>query len=360
MPVSDTLDVVPWIEFATIVAVDRQRRTVDIVTDQAERRLHNVPIASPVFSQTFGEGMNVMPEPGARAVVCLPSDRQVPIILGFIADPNESDESEDDSYQGGLPDSQREEIVGFRGRKGNRVSLFRDGTVLIQAKPGVQRLYIPGGTLWDVASRYKVDTAQGHIEWKAEETDKEARFIAVFKAHASDPKPSVGIRVGFITDSPVTGPSAIDVAISPSMIGDDGSHNAETFAFRVDHQGNSYQFQQGTMTQIVNGHVTMTAVSKSETIQGSFDITVLGSKQENVIGASTFRALRIEFDSLSEFLVAAPVIRLGSPAAVDPCLKGLETLKWLATHTHPSPKTPPQEIDQLPSILSTSVFTDPR
>lgn len=351
---------VPWIEFGTVVAVNREARTVDIVTDQSERRLHSVPMASPIFSQSFGEGMILMPEPGARAIVCLPSDQQTPVILGFIADPDESGDEEDDSYRAGLPDSQREEIAGFRGRKGNRISLFRDGTVLIQAKPGTQRLYLPGGTLWDVASRYKIDTAQGRFDWHAEETSKEAKFVATFKARATDALATVAVRIGQLSDKPVVGPSAIDVAISPMSVDEHGQTVAETYAFRVDQQGNSYEFQQGSLTKIVNGQVTITAATKTETITGSLTINVAGQKSENILGGYFLRSLAVDITAGS-IQMTAPIIRLGSPAAIDPAVKGLELVKWLATHTHPAPKTPPVDhIGDLPQILSTFLFLDPR
>lgn len=354
MTVADASGTTPWIEVGTIQAVDRKKFTVDWVADYSERRCYGVPIVSPVMNQSFGEGFSALPEPGAKAVLCLPSDRSSPIILGFISDPDEGDGEEDPSYRGGRKDSQGEEIVGLHGRKGQRISVFRDGTIMIQSKPGVQTVYVPSGVIHTLSPSLKVTSAAGNMEWSASETSEEAIFKGTFKSHKSDPRPSIGIRIG--------GDQAIEVGVSALSVDDEGrTTGLGSYSFKVSLDGTVYTYSQGSVTVISNGDMNLVVNNKTETIKGNLTLSILGSKTEQIVGTLNELAMRVAYTVGSEFLVTSPVIRLGSPAAVDPAVKGIELVKWLATHTHPGPKTPPVEhIQDLPQILSTAVFLDPR
>lgn len=349
----------PWIEIGTITHVDRQKFTVDWESDSNDRKMFGIPIMSPMFSQDYGSGQSGLPSIGAKAVMCLPSDRSTPFILGFLADQEEPpQDGEDASQAGGRKPTQAEEIWSVHGQGGSMLALYRDGTVMIQAKPGVHRVYIPGGTLWDLASAYKMDTASGRWEWKAEETSHQSQFVATFKDFSSSAQATVGVRIGNIPDAAVVGPASMEVVVAPQGVDEHGRSSAQSFVFRVDQQGNTWEMQQASMTKIVNGNVTLTVSNKTETVTGNLTLTVAGTETETVTGAAMKTALNITMNALSSFQVNAPIARFGV-AAADPVVKGVELVQWLATHTHPAPKVPPvEQIQNLPTILSTGVFVE--
>ena len=61
-----------------VLNVNYKKWTVDVQSKFDQYHYFDIPIASPYLHHTGGEGISAMPEVGATALVCLPSDTSTP------------------------------------------------------------------------------------------------------------------------------------------------------------------------------------------------------------------------------------------------------------------------------------------
>lgn len=164
---------------------------VDVVTKFDRRTYKGVQVGSAYLHYAGGEGINVMPEIGAKCHVTIPADGSEPFLSSFIA-PLETKGAEkvvtgdgttvlvspdgktkanpgDASFAAGRPRANPGDII-LSTRDRNWIALRRGGVVEIGASPLAQRLYIPITNLVsDVAERYALETAGGAISWGLQE-----------------------------------------------------------------------------------------------------------------------------------------------------------------------------------------------
>jgi len=122
--------VVPaYIHSATVVDIDVERMTCDVVLDLAPRsHFPNCVVAAPYLHSQRGEGVYAFPERGATAWVCIPSEKNSrPFIIGFrpLSDQN-------GTFRHGRGTMSPGDIF-LQAREGNGVRIFRNRDVQIKA-----------------------------------------------------------------------------------------------------------------------------------------------------------------------------------------------------------------------------------
>jgi hypothetical protein len=334
-----------WIEEGTIIAVHPKTFKVDWSADSSERRLFELAAASPYIHQGFGEGLTMMPEVGAKAVVCHPSDESVPFILAYYADPEEKQDSNGESdtdYKSGREDLGPGDFM-WKGRNGNKLYLRRGGMVQLGSGPNNQTFYFPSSNLlWDACKRYKMDTSGGQIQWEVKESRGNlTEMRALLRETAGAANASVMVRCGNLPDAPkvpasTPTPTTIlyELVVAPNAINKDGAAPIQTMALRFDKSGNMYQYTKGSVVTVIENDTLITVNNRTSTIKNNDTLSVTGNRTEAITGNRVTTAARQHIRGLSEVLLDAPIVRSGA-SGTQPVALSAPLIAWLAAHTHP-------------------------
>lgn len=348
-----------WVEEGTITRIDAKTFKIDWVGDASDREISEIQLLSPYAHQAFGEGLSIIPDIGAKAYVCQPSDDSHPFVLGFYMDPGEYKDKNGEtehSYQAGRQKMLPGEMK-LQGRKGNMIYLRRGGVLQLGASPACHTFYFPvSNFLWNVCQRYKLDTSGGEISWEKTNVGDGTELRALVRDRAGDQKASVGIRLGNILDAtpiPATSPGQImaEFVVAPTLIDSDGRSATQKFALRVDKNGNAYQMAQGSVVTITQDEVFHTMRARRHLIQTDDLLTIQGNRTEIVLGMQESTALRQVLRAATEILLEAPLNRYGSIAASQPGILGVPLLQALIAHTHPGPRQPSEDLANAGSAL---------
>lgn len=357
-----------WIEVGTVMSVNSNAHTVVWKSDESDSEVEDLAIGSPYIHQAYGEGCTFMPDVGAKAAVCTPSDDSPPFIICYITDPSaETKEgSAEVTFRSGRQRAAPGEML-IRGRKGNTFWLKRNGTIEMGASPGCSTFHFPVTNLiWHVCKAYRIDTAGGNLVWEIKSGAGSAdatELKAVIKERNSATMASVMIRAGGLLDAtPVpmgVGGVVFETIVAPEGITEKGVFGAHVFAFRIDRQGNTYKYTKGVVTKLIDGDLYDTATNRTTIIKGNDLTTITGNKTELITGMVDSTAMRQVIRAVAGVVLEALMVQLGSQGAVLPTVLGPTLVQALISHTHSmGPANPSQELSNLGASLSKGVFLD--
>jgi hypothetical protein len=188
----------PVIETGVVYDVNVVLYSISVASQSSSRRWDNIPLMAPYVHYAEGEGVFVMPEPGATCWVCQSSeigDRA--FVLGFGVTWNE-----EGSY-GSTRRPMNPGDIYLGTRDGNSVFVRRGGVVQIQATPLAQRMYIPiNNIIRDLCESYHLRAFGGDFLWEVDrdETtttgDRPTRCKIFAKEQADDPHPLAELILG--------------------------------------------------------------------------------------------------------------------------------------------------------------------
>ena len=393
------------IETGTIANVNVKNLTVDWVGQYSGKQIPDLQIMTPYLHYNNGEGITCVPEVGAIAIVCFPSDDDPPFIMGFTTGPEmegaESSnlqkaiedpgvESEEDipkakttssggstktpvnpsdaSFRAGRPILNPGDIL-IQGRDENFLVLRRGGVLQIGATNIAQRAYIPvGNFIRDFCENYELNTAAGTLFWKVDRKDKDpagdipTEFTLYAREFAADPKSSVKVSVGSLLDAekvPGGTTTFAEVVVHPKLIDDKNKEiiGIPKFALRIDRDGNSYVMQAKSRTEEIKENHTMTVEKdQSLTVNGDRTLKVVGKQDETIEGEHTVTGQSSSKETWkNDKVIEARVLKLGAESASEPVPLGDKLIKWLASHTHPSSGAPPIQAAQVKTLVSKKV-----
>lgn len=205
-----------------VVNLNMVNWTVDVVTQFDRKRYFDIQVGSPYMHYSNGEGIYVMPEIGAKCMVCLPSDSSPPYVAHFImpvenvdlaaadaekgttshSKPNRS--STGASFAGGRPRVKPGDIV-IRTRDDNFIILHRGGVLQIGSTELAQRIYIPlNNLIMDVSENYAHHNAGGSVLWSVQTGPTLENFptehTQTLRVYANDKSADVRIKMGKVSD----------------------------------------------------------------------------------------------------------------------------------------------------------------
>ena len=192
------------VETGTIADVNTKNMTVGWASQYGGSYQPAIQIMSPYLHYNNGEGFTCIPETGAIAAICFPSDEGgLPFVMGFLAAPEregaqvanlqnaitdpgiETEEvpaptanttsaggstttptnPSDASYRAGRPILNPGDMF-WQGRYENFVILRRGGVLQIGSTQVCQRMYIPiRNFIRDFCENYELTTAAGTLAW---------------------------------------------------------------------------------------------------------------------------------------------------------------------------------------------------
>ncbi len=293
--------------------------TVNIVGRFDRVRYYNIQVSSTYLHYTNGEGFYVMPEVGARVMVCIPSDSSPPFVLCFLMPHELIDDSSQDAPQGtqsrgqpsvnttdasfraGRPAINPGDQV-WRGRDGNFVILHRGGVLSVGATELSQRMYFPlNNLIVDISENYQHNNTAGSINWGIQEGPSTSQypsfFTQTFRVFANDKFADVRLSCGKFSPlgdpdggtlasgagvgTDANNPIIYELAVSPKGFvaetgapASSGTVGASVFRFAFDRAGNTLLRMSGnvvvqsakTVTLKVGGDFSLQS-------QGNFSVT---------------------------------------------------------------------------------------
>ncbi len=209
-----------------VVNINMVNWTVDVASSFDKKRYFDVQVGSPYMHWDNGEGIYIMPEVGAKCIICLPSDSSPPFVAAFVMPFENVDAASDDapkgttskanangtssgaSFAGGRPRAKPGDIW-LRTRDDNFIILHRGGTVQIGANELAQRIYIPlNNYIMDISDNYVHHNQCGSMYWGLQATPTKDKFptefMQTFRVFANDKYAEVRVKAGKV-DDPVTG-----------------------------------------------------------------------------------------------------------------------------------------------------------
>jgi len=199
--------------------------TVDVVSLFDRKILMNVQVIAPYLHHNSGEGIYVIPEVGAKCVICMPSDSSQPFVMGFVGAQEALDVATGDAPKGtssenagnnavnvgfgaGRPRGKPGDIV-CRGRDGNFVILHRGGVLQIGASELCQSIYIPlSNLLMQITESYAHHNVGGSTLWGIQEggtVELPTQMTQTYRVFANDAAADIRITAGKV-HSPVGEP----------------------------------------------------------------------------------------------------------------------------------------------------------
>lgn len=334
------------VEMGRVMSINSDTYTAHVKSLTSNREWEDVGVMSGYSHHLRGEGIHVLPEPGATCIVCTPSDGGLSFILGFLEDP-----SPGPSYRGRKPRLNPGDIC-IGARDDNKLIIRRGGVVQIESTALAQTIYIPVvNTIRSYFENMQDICVGGEAEWRVDRVFPEpdgsgVSYTIRCREFAEDQDVAVRLKLGRHK-----GDFAPD-GVTPLFTLYVGKGTA-TYRFKVTATGNNFvngaseeKVLTGSYKLTVAGDVTTTtAGSHSESIVGSKDVSV----GEDLIEAAANRII----ERCAEKIVDAVWIRLGGEDASNPAVLGTKFLQWAVTHSHGQgpPVTPPPT-----DALSTKVF----
>lgn len=406
-----------WIESGTIANVNVKNMTVDWVSQYSGKHIPDLQIMTPYLHYNNGEGFTCVPEVGAIAMVCFPSDEESPFVLGFVSGPEmegadsgdlqtkiedpdvETEEDlpaaqttqsggstspttnpSDASFRAGRPILNPGDML-WQGRDENWVILRRGGVLQLGATQICQRAYIPVlNFIRDFCENWEMNTAAGTLSWevKRQENDPSGdaptELALIAREHAQDKKASIKVLIGSLDDAdkpPGGDKTFIEVTIAPESIEADSGKVSGTpkYVLRLDKAGNSYMMQAAKRTVEIKGDDEITVKGNQKIdVKGNREVTIGGNSKHTITGTHEVTGTATSKETWGGGkVIAAPTVQLGPAAgggAVEGVPLGLKLVQWLTTHFHavaavPAP-TPSAVIPTLPvsGHPSTKSFVD--
>lgn len=393
------------IETGTIANVNVKNLTVDWVSQYSGKQIPDLRIMTPYVHYNNGEGITCVPEVGAMAAVCFPSDEDPPFIMGFVTGPEmegatsanlqkaiedpgvETEEDmpratstssggstthptnpSDASFRGGRPILNPGDIY-IQGRDENFFVLKRGGVLQLGATNIAQRAYIPVlNYIRDFCENYELNSAAGTLSWTVERNEKDpggdapTEFTLYAREFAADPKASVRLSLGSLKDADKVAEGIttfLEVVVNPKLI---DMENGEVigipkFALRIDREGNSFIMQAKTRTEEIKEDHKITVERDQElTVNRNRVLKVVGDQTETIEGEHTVTGKASSKELWeADKVIGARVLKLGGEDASEPVVLGDKLIQWLASHTHPSSGAPPVQAAQLSTVVSKKV-----
>lgn len=240
------------IETVRITNVNVDDWTVDAIALFGNKRFEDVQVSCPYFHHENGEGIYIMPEAGALAWVCKPSDGEAsrPFILGFQA----PFDTENNSFRCGRQTLNPGDIM-LRTRDENFIILRRGGVVQIGAAPLAQRIYIPiKNFIKDFCENYQLQTLGGKLAWIVDRTDQTTEGNAPSK---------VSLLVKELANNPRH--------IAELTIGSHGEDDSTTLMLKIKESGDEGAEQKVLLTITKEGDVSW-RMENSYTVSVKSDI----------------------------------------------------------------------------------------
>ena len=203
-----------------VVNVNMTNWTVDVCADYDSKRYFDIQVSSPYLHHSNGEGIYVVPEVGAKCMVCIPSDSSPPYVSSFVAVSEAVDTVTAETPKGVAPSSNGsgERVMSFSGgrpranpgdiwmrtRDDNFVVLHRGGVLQIGATELAQRIYIPlRNYIMDVSQNYIHHNAGGSESWGLRESTGvdhfETEHWQTFRVYADNKFADIRIKTGKVS-----------------------------------------------------------------------------------------------------------------------------------------------------------------
>lgn len=363
MPTADIGGAIPWVETGTITAVYPQRGAVDWQSDSNDRQFFNIQVLAPVFNHQQGEGVSVLPQVGAKAVVMSLSDGHEPVVAGFLSPPQDQNTDDQDAdYSGGRAPDLREALWVVGSRHGGRLGLFRDGTAVISGGPGAASFYLPVGKL--VTAAIEAQGRLGSFSWDAVVADDHVETRAVFST-GMETRGTLLVRLGGLgaggTQGIAGGQPVLHLVVSPQgidhqdghvvgtqvfefQLDDDGSIRARsaTSEFKLDQGGNFTYRLAGNLQGTHLGNVALTGQSLTATLAGQLALSAAG----------------VSISAASVLSLQAPVVTVG-PAPFVPAVNYYGLAQWLSKYVIPTCADPGGASGDLLTLQSQTVKISP-
>lgn len=384
-----------WIEKGTIIDVDLRAWTCTVRTEYDGKDIANLQIAAPYFHYHSGEGIYALPEVGAQALVCYPSDNDPPFIIGFVGVPEkEGQKAEEDpklfigddtaeaseasptvaggntsfaSHRGGrrllTPGS-----IALYGRDGNRVVLHRGGVLEIGSTAMCQRFYIPVmNMIRDVAENLRASTPGGELFWTVDRQETSGGTAAgtsyrlSLRDKVDDKKASVQLALGHVDSS-----SLYELVVDPTNVDPTAGTFSVTpkYRMRISASGNVIEDVQGstTVTIKMGRTVEVTGLDKL-TVRGARTVEISGAETKTIKGAQTVDVSGVSTTVVKgAYTLKAPSVNIGINAT-EPAVLGVQLTTWLlknlinVMYLDPSKKA--EMAAELAKIVSKTILVGP-
>jgi hypothetical protein len=185
--------------------------TVDVGTIFDRRLMMDIQVSSPYLNPNQGEGIYIVPEVGAKCLVCIPSDGPPPFVLAFImpvvtqqiadAEGEETNQRSSATYAGGRRRGKPGDIIA-RGRDGNFMILHRGGVAQFGSGPLAQRICIPLQNLvTDISQNYNHFNGGGSVNWGVQDkgsNDPTSEFRGTYRVYANDEYADIRVDMGYV------------------------------------------------------------------------------------------------------------------------------------------------------------------
>lgn len=344
------------LELATIIDVDPKTYMVTVVSE-ADRGMPPTPIAFP-YDHPEGGGLIFMPEVNSRCLLFFTEDRQDYFVMGFLPPPH------DEAYRLSKPELNPGDIE-LSTRDGNKISVLRGGTIVVQSTPLCSTLYLPvRNTIRHMSENWESFFPGGSMGLRTLRMDSDATgtrtvFQLLCKEKAADSDASIEIFLGgtgrtLPADRESPAQSSQGDVLFEYRIGTKGA----LFTYSIDKAGNAFTRSAGDQVFQVGGKVIgrmrsgFALLSQSD---GSIEVT--GNVSLRASDSILIEALKSMTVRSPEVTVESNLIRLGTSESGEPVLRGKKFLSMFLTHTHAGNNTPPSAVGAV-DCLSNRVLVD--
>jgi len=333
------------VEMARIMSVNSDTYTAHAKSLATNREWDDLGIATNYAHHLRGEGIHVLPEPGATCIVCTPGDGGLPFILGFLEDP-----SDGPSYRGRKPRLNPGDI-SIGTRDDNKITVRRGGVIQIESTALAQTIFIPVvNTIRSYFENMENICVGGEEEWHVSRVFPEPEGSGVSytlrcREFAEDPDISVRLKLGrHKGDLCPDGTTPIFTLYVGKGV--------STYKFKVNLAGNNFVNGNSEKKVLVGTYKLVTGGDIEITTAGNMAESITGSKTTDVLVDIIESAESRIIEKCTEKIVDAVLIRLGGDASNNPAVLGREFLQWAITHSHGSgaPITP-APISALSSVI---------
>lgn len=348
------------VEVVRIANVNIEDWSVDCVSEKGGKRYFDIQIMSPYFHYMNGEGIYAVPEIGAVAWLCLPSEGRyaAPFLLGYMA-PFEQDTA---SFRCGRQNLNPGDIM-LRTRDENFIVLRRGGVLQLGATPVAQRMFIPvRNFIKDFCENYELTTFGGSLSWITERDDQTTDGTSpttikiLAKEKANNPGHIVEVSIGSHgEDSPTT----LELVVRES-----GEKNAQAkILLTLTKEGDVTWVVKKAMTITVTGDYFLETEDGSIDIKSGKDITMSASGTVKVDATGDIQhksSGSLSVSGKNSVVADAPTICLGQGGS-NPIVKGNELMQFLAQMITTLSAYPPcagvsSLAPSIPNLVSTQSF----
>lgn len=205
-----------------VVNVNLVNWTVDVASVFDQTRYFDIQVGSPYVHGNAGEGISVVPEVGAKCMVCIPSDTSPPYVSSFVmpfeivdlatetsprgitSQSSDGATTSGASFAGGRPRAKPGDII-LKGRDGNFAVLHRGGVLQIGSTELSQRIFIPlNNVMMDISDNYYHHNAGGTQYWGMQPSPTQDKFpteyLQTFRIFANDKYADVRVKAAKVTD----------------------------------------------------------------------------------------------------------------------------------------------------------------